>query len=480
MKKFNKYLIITFLIFTVSAFSSCKKYLDINTDPTTATSVDGKLLFGYAVTYWDQSRSGGDIYIPIALMSQTIASGGNFGWGKDNIYVLSPTSLNNAWTFYYQRIGNNLNLAIKAYEAAGNKNGVAQCQIVLAQVVYEASLMFGDIPYTEAWKTGIAYPKFDGQKDVFESLLKLLNGAIASLDPANPLKISDYDIYYAGDISKWIKTANSIKFKILMTMVDKDPTKAAEIGTMVANPSSMINDATDNWLFKYGATTTNANPKQRLLATYTNGENQWFFANKNVLDYMKPTDPRIPIYFDKPAGATGYISSQTEEEADANSAKISAYLYRQDAPDLLCTYQELSLLEAEVYARGLGVTKDFTKAQALYNQGLQAAMLFYGADAGATSTYISTQVPDLSTIADPVKEIHLQQWVDLMDRPIEAFTQWRRSGPDGSEVPQLALPVGATAGPLIRRYIYSVDESNANPNLPKPTPVYSDKQWFDL
>ena len=107
-------------------------------------------------------------------------------------------------------------------------------------------------------------------------------------------------------------------------------------------------------------------------------------------------------------------------------------------------------------------------------------MLFYGSDATATSTYISTQVPNLLTIADPVKEIHLQQWIDLMDRPIEAFTQWRRSGPDGSEVPQLALPVGATAGPLIRRFVYSVDESNANPNLPKPTPVYSDKQWFDL
>lgn len=480
MKKINKFLTISLLIFSIVFTSSCKKYLDINTDPTSATSVDGKLLFGYAVTYWDQSRCGGDIHIPISLMSQTIASGGNYGWGKDNVYVLSPTSLNNTWTFYYQRVGNNLQLAIKAFEAAGNKNGVAQCQIVLAQVVYEASLMFGDIPYSEAWKSAIPYPKFDGQKDALESLLKLLNGAIASLDAASPLKISDYDIYYGGDIDKWKKTANSIKFKILMTMVDKDPTKAAEIGTMAANPSAMINAASENWLFKYGASTTNANPKQRLLATYTNGENQWFFANKNVLDYMKPTDPRIPKYFDKPAAATGYISVQTEEEADANTAKISTYLYRQDAPDLLCTYQELSLLQAEVYARGLGVSKDLTKAQALYNQGLQAAMLFYGSSASATSTYISTQVPDLTTNADPVKEIHLQQWVDLMDRPIEAFTQWRRSGTDGNEVPQLALPVGATAGPLIRRYVYSVDESNANPNLPKPTPVYSDKQWFDL
>ena len=367
-----------------------------------------------------------------------------------------------------------------AFKAAGNKNAVAQCQVVLAQVMYEATLLYGDIPYSEAWKASVPYPKFDAQKDVMESLLTLLNTAINSLDANDPLKITTYDNYYAGDIAKWKKAANSIKFKILMTMVDKDPTKATEIGTMAANPTAMINAAADNWLFKYAATTTNANPKQRLLVTYAGGANIFFFANKNVLDYMKTTDPRLPRYFDKPAGATGYIGVQSEEEADDQTAPISAYLYRQDAPDLLCTYQEMSLLQAEVYARGLGVTKDLAKAQTLYNQGLLAAMTFYGANATASTNYISTEVPNLATIADPVKEIHLQQWIDFMDRPIEAFTQWRRSGPDGSEVPTLTVPVGATAGPLIRRYIYSVDESNANPNLPKPTPVYSAKQWFDL
>ena len=480
MKKINKILIISFIAITITSLSSCKKYLDINTDPTSATTVDGKLLFGYAVTYWNESRCGGDIHIPISLMSQSIASGGNYGWGADNIYVISPFSLNNTWTFYYQSIGNNLQLAMKAFKLAGNKNAVAQCQVVLAEVMFEATLMYGDIPYSEAWNSTIPYPKFDAQKDVMESLIKLLNDANTNLDPANPLKISDYDAYYTGDIAKWKKLANSIKFKILMAMVDKDPTKATEIGSLAANPSSMINATTENWLFNYGASTTNGNPKQRVLAAYASGVNIWFFANKNVLNYMKPTDPRIPRYFDKPVAAPGYIGVQTGEEADSNTAKISAYLYRQDAPDLVCTYQELSLLEAEVYARGLGVTKDLVKAQTLYNQGLQAAMTFYGANAAATTTYIATQVPDLTIIADPVKEIHLQQWIDLMDRPIEAFTQWRRSGPDGSEVPALSLPVGATAGPLIRRYVYSVDESNANPNLPKPTPVYSAKQWFDL
>jgi hypothetical protein len=456
--KNNNFLKFTFLIFSVFAMGSCKKYLDINTNPTTATSVDGKLLFGFAVTYWDENRCAGDIYLPIALAQQTIASGGNYGWGADNLYKISTTSLENTWTFYYQRIGNNLQLAMKAFN----------------------DVLYGDVPYSEAWNSSVPYPKYDAQKDVFESLLKLLDGTLATFNANDPLKISDYDVYYGGDISKWIKVANSLKLRILMTMVDKDPTKATAIGQLVSNPNSMINSATDNWLFKYLTNTTNANPKNRLLVNFAGGVNIFFFANKNVLDYMKPTDPRIPRYFDKPAGAPGYIGVPTEIDADGNTATISAYLYRQDAPDLLFTYQEISLLEAEAYARGLGVTKDLAKAQVLYNQGLQAAMTFYAADATATSTYISTQVPNLATIADPVNEIHLQQWIDLMDRPIEAFTQWRRSGPDGSEVPVLTLPPGASSGPLFRRYEYPTSERTSNPNIPNPAPAYNVKTWFDL
>lgn len=85
-----------------------------------------------------------------------------------------------------------------------------------------------------------------------------------------------------------------------------------------------------------------------------------------------------------------------------------------------------------------------------------------------------------SSASNPVKEIHLQQWIDLMDRPMEAFVQWRRSGPDGSEVPALTLPIGATNGPLIRRFTLSPDEISANTNIPSPTPKYYDKAWFDL
>ncbi len=105
-------------------------------------------------------------------------------------------------------------------------------------------------------------------------------------------------------------------------------------------------------------------------------------------------------------------------------------------------------------------------------------MLYYGVEEAVAQSYVTTKLPDLTTVSNPVKEIHLQHWVDLMDRPLDALTQWCRSGVEGEEVPALTLPAGAPANPLFRRYESSPEESTANPNTPKDIHYY-DKMWFD-
>lgn len=470
---------------------SCKKYLDINTNPLQADKVEPNLLFGYAITAWDVNKNSGDGWLPISLFAQTIASGANYGWGKDNVYKLSSFTLGNTWKAIYSSGGNNLKLAIKAAESAVpvNNNAAAQCKIVLAQILYEGATLYGDVPFTQAFQVNdFPYPKYDAQKDVFENIIKLLDEANAQIDLASPDKIIAYDVFYTGNMATWKKLANSIKLKVLMVMVDKDPTKAAAIGQLVSAPASMLASASENWTYKYYAITSNENPKYRLFKEYTNGDNIWFFANSNVFNYMNTTptiDPRVPRYFE-PGDDGQYRAVATEATANKNTSLISAYLYRKDAPSVLLSYQEILLLQAEAYARGLGVAKDLTKAQQLFKDGVKAAMTFYEADPAQIdlfingNTSVAATLPNLTTDADPVKQIHLQQWIDLMDRPMEAFVQWRRSGPDGNEVPALTLPLGAFSGPLIRRFTLSPDEISSNPNVPNPLPKYFDKMWFDL
>ncbi|WP_313266713.1 SusD/RagB family nutrient-binding outer membrane lipoprotein [Sphingobacterium sp.] len=482
--KLNKIKTLSILLGSVLLLtnSSCSKYLDINTSPLTATEVEPKLLFGYAVTAWDANKNSGDAWMPLSLEVQSMASGGNYGWGTDNLYNISTYALGNTFKVYYSTGGNNLKQAIKIAEEASPKqnNAAAQCKIVLAQLIYEATTLYGDVPFSEAWVPEISYPKYDSQKDVLNGVLALLDEAIGQIDESSTLKISDYDIYYSGDLQKWKKLANSIKFKVYMVMADADPSVATKIGDLLKDESVMISSSSDSWVHKYYTTENNENPKYRLFKTYTNGENQWFFANSNIYDYMDPKDPRIPKYFDKGPKATTYKAVGSEELADETTSLISGYLYRKDAPSLILSYHELTLLKAEAYARGLGVSKDLSKANTLFKEGVKAACLFYGVANDDASTFVNNTLKNLTTVADPLKEIHLQQWIDLMDRPMEGFVQWRRSGNDGNEVPKLTVPPGATAGPLIRRWTLSPDEISANPNIPNPAPKYYDKVWFDL
>lgn len=470
------------MIVSMLSLGACKKFLDINTNPLTAIEVEPKLLFGYAVTAWDVSKNSGDGYMNLAFIGQTLASGGNFSenWGPFNIYDLSETSLSNNFRLAYSTAGNNLRQAINIAEASSpvQNNTAAQCKILLAQIFYETTMNFGDIPFSQAFQPD-AYPApaYDSQKDVLEGILAMLEEAKAQIDPASPLKIGDYDTFYSGDLGKWVKFANSLKFKILMAMVDKDPSKAAQIAALVQDQSQLINSAAENLRVPYTTTPNNENPKYRLFLE----DNPFTYAHKLVTDIMVPkNDPRLPRYFDLPAGQTQYIGIKANVDADANTALLGKYLIRKDAPSLIISYQELLFLQAEVYARGIGVPVDLNRANTLYREALIAAMRFYEVSQADIDNYVANNLVNLTTVADPVREIHQEQWIDLMDRPVEAFVQWRRSGPEGSEVPILELPFEATSGPLIRRLTYPANELTANPSAPSPKPQYYEKLWFDL
>lgn len=163
------------------------------------------------------------------------------------------------------------------------------------------------------------------------------------------------------------------------------------------------------------------------------------------------------------------------------SSVISKYLFRKEAPELIYSYQEQLFFEAEAYVRGLGVTSNLVKANELYKKAIQTACDYYEADPVKTTEFIDA-LDDLNTLEPDraLYEIHIQQWIDLMDRPLEEFVQWRRSGSNGNEVPVLTVPTEATSRELIRRWEYSPEEMTANPNAPKESPKIWEKMWFDL
>lgn len=476
---------IIYLFLAIAMLTSCSDWLDINKDPNRATEVEPDVLFGYAITSWSAGRTGGDQYIPLVFAGQTMATAGNFGWGNDDVYDISPYSTGNTWKLYFATAGTNVLLAEKlAKESSPSQPWIAaQAKIVRAMLMYEATVLYGDIPFSEAWQDDIEYPKFDSQKDILEALLVLLDEAIADAKtPASDgLKaITTYDLYFKGDMQKWVRLANSMKLRIAMTMVDADPTKSTLVAEILSK-NEMMKSTTDNMKFPFFNIPGKENPKFGILKKYAGGENLFFFANELVVDILKPTnDPRLNTLFTPGPEADGEILGlPTNAEGDETSTMINIKtVLKPDSPDLIFSLQETLFFQAEAYARGLGVTKDLTKANDLFKAAVKESMMYSGVSETVAGSYVNQSLPNLTTSQDPVREIHLQQWVDLMDRPLEAFTQWRRSGSENEEVPTLTLPANAPANPLFRRYEYSPDEATANPNTPKGVHYY-DKMWFD-
>ncbi|WP_121356273.1 SusD/RagB family nutrient-binding outer membrane lipoprotein [Flavisolibacter nicotianae] len=499
-----------FLVSTLG--TSCKKYLDINKNPNAAEVVDPKLLFSNAIVNYVNVRAGGDLYIPISLTGQAIASGGNnptaWGFPSEEQYDVNALSLGNTWRTLYTFAGVNLKEVIRLAEAAPvkNNNAAAQAKVLLGFVFEDLTTLYGDVPFTEALNTDIAYPKFDPQPVVLEGIIKLCDDALAQFDEASPLKISDYDLFYKGDIAKWKKVARSLKLRTLMIMVDKDPSKAAAIGQMVT-AGGMLSSPADNFLVAYYNTAGRYNPKYGLNKQY-NSEQSFFGASKWLVNFMNPiNDPRLGIFFEKPATAATYVAPDPGEDLDDDvHARVNRNFHNASEPEVLFSYQEELFYEAEVYARGLGVSVDMAKANTLYKKAVEESVKFYAAqakaatlvtsggnsaaflaaadNAAATAATFAASLPNLSSFGsqrEAVKYIHYHHWIDKWDRGLDAFTQWRRSGPEGDEVPPLTLPTGAPAGGLFRRYEYPVTaEIAANPNAPKEKIRYDTKMWFDL
>lgn len=496
MKKvLAKYIVVAIAL--VTTFGSCSNWLDINTNPNASPTVDPGYVFNYAAVANSGTRQGGDSFIPLAVAGQLIADGGPIdqgGWWGEAWYEISEYTYGNAWVGIYANVLENLKLGAGFAKTEGNDNTVAQCEIFMAYMFYQATMLFGDVPCLQALDAETyPTPEFDKQKDVLEHCISLLDNAISIADPDEGGAITSYDIFYKGDMSQWIKVAKSLKLQLLLTLYNKEPERASEIATLVA-AGGFLESGDDDWLFPYFATAGTQNPNWRLNYAYTDdyieeGKSSYymFYAHNSVLNPMKQyNDPRIPIYFY--ANTEGdYKGLNTGDKVLFNEgAKKEVYylsspvnlktFFTPDMPDVLLSYQEVQFNLAEVYAKGIGVTKNTATAETAFLNGVEASCAFWGVKTADITTFKS-EFPAFSTLSDNdlLLLINNQRWIDFMSRPFEAFCNQRRT-----KLPALTTPtLAATFSPrLFSRYQYPSRESGSNPNVPSPLLEFTEPLWF--
>ncbi|WP_321287754.1 SusD/RagB family nutrient-binding outer membrane lipoprotein [uncultured Sunxiuqinia sp.] len=482
-----------FLILSVIFSASCSDYLDINKDPNSSDAINPEYLFNYGVIAFSANRNGGDGSIPLGFGSQIWATGWSEGWGtgSEDTYEFSVYTLNNTWSAVYVNTGKNLNQAIQIAENSVPKqsNAKAQCMIMQAYNFYQGTTLFGDMPFTEALKLDISEPKFDTQKDVLEGIIKMLDDAIDEVDLNSSLKIDDY--FYGGDMERWIKAAKSLKFRTLMLMVDADNTKEAAIKTMLID-GGMISSTEDEMIFPFIDKTGNKHPMRAIREKYYGPSGiEDMFPGKSLVDIMNlHSDPRRPVYFrfgytneEETTLETNYIGCEATVDRIKNEPGATSFfngdvIWAGDKGDEIFTYSEQLLLEAEAQIR---FNNDLSKGRELFEDALEASCTRWGITTDLTE--FKKTYPEFTSTSVALKAIYEEFWVDQMVRPGEAWTNWRRSGTIGNEIPALSAPENAKEGGagienMFRRYTTPPDVSSANPNAPEDVQFY-DRLWFD-
>lgn len=173
----------------------------------------------------------------------------------------------------------------------------ALARILLDYEAFYVSDIYGSIAYSQAFKGRYTLEfqvAFDKQQDVFNAIDQDLKTAIQDIKtaPAGQFAVGNYDQFYFGDVSKWIKAANSLRLRMAMRIMKVDNAKATSIiQEVLASPATeLMNSNDDSWAFK-------------ATSSFTSGGN-WnpdgLRAPKALTDFMvSHSDPRLRIYFTK-------------------------------------------------------------------------------------------------------------------------------------------------------------------------------------
>jgi len=305
---------------------SCKKFLDVNTDPNNPTTIEvSKLLpttqrtLGDALSMDEQNGGLSEILAVYAHQMTTRESPDKYGiTGVD-------VNIQTAWSKIFSSTGNpgtvypvygvlqNLEDIIAKSTAAGNLKYAGIAKILKAYTYSVMVDVFGDLPFSEAnkLKQGILHPKFDDDAAIYESLFALINSGIADLNnpAANPKVPGADDLIYSGNVARWIKAANTIKLKMYV-QIRKVKNVSAEVNALISG-GNLISQTSESFLIPYGANgaTDDRNPGfyDYIATQRSNHVSPWFYEimkGYNTRIFTGNPDPRIKYYIYNQVNAT--------------------------------------------------------------------------------------------------------------------------------------------------------------------------------
>lgn len=367
----------------------------------------------------------------------------------------------NWWLTYYRDVLEDLQETKKliptdVIDAAVQTNQIATADILQVFSYYVLVATFGNVPYSEALDINNPFPAYDDAATIYADLLSRLNADITALNP-DVEAFGSADLLYGGDVSAWLKFANSLKLKMGMLIADSDAALAKSI-VESAVAAGVFESNDDNALFYYTTATPNVNP---VWTDLVQSGRKDFVACATLVNTLKGlSDPRLDKYFT--VDATGDYSGG-DPGASSNYATFSKPAEAITVPEFpydMLDYAEVEFLLAEAVERGMNVGGT---AASHYNAAITASIEFWGGSATEATAYLAQPSVNYATAAGTWKQkIGMQKWIGLYNRGFDAWTEQRRL-----DYPVLVAPPTALSD-YPWRYTYPTNEQNLNaPNWKK-------------
>ncbi len=296
---------------------------------------------------------------------------------------------------------------------------------------------------------------YDSEQDLYNSLFADLDEVLAVLNANTDYPgLARFDASYGGDISKWIRYANSLRLQIAMRLVNVAPALAkAEAEKAISAPGGLILEVGDNLnVSTYGELFPH------FVFTWAWGDTRMAATMESVL--LGYEDPRVHEYFepaedltlvDNPEWPYKGVRSGAYLESKAQRMPFSGTNRGFENLDYHMTMQAsiVNFMLAEAALRGFAGTQT---AQHHYEAGVRAAFAEWGA--GGADAYLEndTGVPlDYVDPLDPrnnfntrmsltvkwdegadnevkLERIMTQKWIAGYLNSVETWVDHRRTG----------------------------------------------------
>jgi hypothetical protein len=465
MKK--KYLILMVL---VASLASCTdKFEEFNTDGKSPTIVPGESLFTNAQKQLSDQVSSTEVNLNVwKLFSQYWTE---TTYTNEATYdIINRTIADNTYRQYYDGFLKDFKEAATIIEAGtptgrvgdGEREKANKLAIIDLLTVYSYQQLvdiFGNIPYSQAIDIKIIGPAYDDAFVIYTDLLARVNSDLTKLD-ASAGSFGSADLFYAGNVSKWIKFGNSLKVKLAVNLADYDQ-NLSKTNMEAAAPLAFTSNS-DNALMAYGSSSPNTNPLYKDLVL--SGRDDFIPAN-TVVDIMNSLDdPRRDMYFANPVDTStvagvvklAYLGGTYGVPSDiADYSHISGTIEEPAFPGILLTYDEVLFYLAEGAARGFNVGATPEK---LYNDAITASFEFWNVPEASVAAYLAKPAVAYGTAAGTWKQkIGTQAWIAFYTRGLEGYTSWRRL-----DFPILNHPPLTTYANIPKRFTYPVNEQTLN------------------